>query len=60
MYARSTTFQAGRPSAPGRRSASTQLMDAGIDFLRSEVVPAVQAMDGCLGMSMMANRGSGR
>ena len=60
MYARSTTFQAGRPSAPGRRSASTPLMDAGIDFLRSEVVPAVQAMDGCLGMSMMANRGSGR
>lgn len=36
------------------------LMDAGIGFLRDEVVPAVQAMDGCLGMSMMADRESGR
>ena len=59
MYARSTTFQAGRPSR-GRQSTPAHLRDAGIDFLRSEVVPAVQAMDGCLGLSMMADRGSGR
>ncbi len=49
MYARSTTFQ-----------ANLHMMDAGIDFLRSDVVPAVQAMPGCLGLSMMADRVSGR
>jgi quinol monooxygenase YgiN len=49
MFARSTTFQ-----------ARLRMMDAGIDFLRSQVVPAVQAMDGCIGLSMMADRGSGR
>jgi len=49
MYARSTTFQ-----------ASLRSMDAGIDFLRAEAVPAVQAMPGCIGMSMMADRMSGR
>jgi hypothetical protein len=49
MFARSTTFQ-----------AKTRMMDAGIDFLRDEVVPAVQAMSGCIGMSMMVDRGSGR
>lgn len=59
MFARSTTFQAGRPSR-GRLSVPPQRMDAGIQFLRTEVVPAVQAMDGCLGLSMMADRGSGR
>jgi quinol monooxygenase YgiN len=49
MFARSTTFQ-----------ARLRTMDAGIDFLRAEVVPAVQAMDGCVGLSMMVDRGSGR
>lgn len=49
MYARSTTFQARARS-----------MDAGIDLLRDEVAPAVQAMPGCLGLSMMADRLSGR
>jgi len=49
MYARSTTFQ-----------AKVRMMDAGIEFLRSEVVPAVQAMPGCLGLSMMADPMSGR
>lgn len=60
MFARSTTFQAGRPSGRGRQSAPMRLRESGIDFLHSEVVPAVQSMDGCLGMSMMADRGSGR
>lgn len=60
MFARSTTFQAGRPSSRVRRTTPTDLMDAGIDFLRREVVPVVQAMDGCVGMSMMADRGTGR
>jgi len=49
MYARSTTFQ-----------AQPRTIDAGIDFLREQVVPAVQEMDGCLGMSMMVDRKSGR
>lgn len=49
MYARSTSLQA-RPSS----------MDAGIDLVRNEVLPAVQAMAGCVGLSMMADRKSGR
>jgi len=49
MYARSTTFQA--------RASS---IDAGIDFVRDVVMPAVQAMPGCMGLSMMADRRSGR
>ena len=49
MYARSTTFQA----QPAR-------IDNGITFLREEVVSAVQEMTGCLGISMMVDRRSGR
>jgi len=49
MYARSTTFQ-----------ARTSSIDAGIDFVRVEVMPAVEAMPGCAGLSMMADRRSGR
>ena len=49
MYARSTTIQARRSS-----------IDAGIDFVRDEVMPAVEHMPGCLGLSMMADRDSGR
>ena len=49
MYARSTTFQ-----------AKVSSIDAGIDFVRDEVMPAVQSMSGCLGLSMMADRHSGR
>jgi heme-degrading monooxygenase HmoA len=49
MYARSTSLQA-RPSS----------MDAGIDLIRTEVLPAVQGMQGCVGLSMMADRSSGR
>ena len=49
MYARSTTFRA-RPVA----------IDDGIAFLRDEVMPAAMAMPGCTGLSMMADRRSGR
>lgn len=49
MYARSTSLQA--------RASS---IDAGLEFVRDEVLPAVQAMSGCCGLSMMADRQSGR
>ena len=48
MYARSTTIQ-GDPAR----------MDDGIAFIRDEVMPAVRAMDGCVGLSMLADRESG-
>jgi len=49
MYARSTSLQ-----------AKVSSMDAGIGLIRDEVLPAVQAMQGCVGLSMMADRKSGR
>jgi len=49
MFARSTWIQARVPS-----------LDAGVDMIRNDVLPAVQAMDGCIGLSMMADRKSGR
>jgi heme-degrading monooxygenase HmoA len=49
VYARSTTVQA-QPSA----------IDAGIAHIRDQVMPAVQAIDGCVGMSTMVDRASGR
>lgn len=49
MYARSTTVRA-RPDA----------IDEGISFIRDEVVPFIQGIDGCVGMSMLADRESGR
>ncbi len=48
MYARSTTIR-GNP----------QSMDAGIDFVRDELMPAVRGMDGCVGLSLLADRESG-
>ena len=48
MYARSTTIQ-GDPAR----------MDDGIANVRDEVMPAVRAMDGCMGLSMLVDRGSG-
>jgi heme-degrading monooxygenase HmoA len=48
MYARSTTFK-DRP----------QVVDQGIAMVRDEVMPAVQAMDGCVGLSMLVDRVSG-
>lgn len=49
MYARSTSLQ-----------AKVSSMDAGIALVRDEVLPAVQAMPGCVGLSMVADRKSGR
>jgi quinol monooxygenase YgiN len=49
MYARSTTF---------RGTALT--MDEGIAYVRDKVMPAVRQMDGCVGLSMLADRESGR
>jgi hypothetical protein len=49
MYARSTTVR-GTPQA----------IDDGIAYVRDTVMPAVQQMDGCVGLSMLAERESGR
>ncbi len=49
MYARSTTVR-GRPEA----------VEDGIRFVRDEVLPTVQQMDGCVGLSMLADRATGR
>ena len=49
MYARSTTVR-GNPQA----------MDEGIAYVRDTVMPAVRQMDGCIGLSMLADRDSGR
>ncbi|WP_345383889.1 hypothetical protein [Pseudonocardia yuanmonensis] len=49
MYARSTTVLAHRES-----------MDRGIAMIRDEVMPAVLDMAGCIGLSMLADRESGR
>jgi quinol monooxygenase YgiN len=49
MYARSTTVRGNR-----------QAMDDGIVYVRDTVMPAVRQMDGCIGLSMLANRDSGR
>jgi hypothetical protein len=49
VYARSTTFQA-KPSA----------IDAGIAHTRDRVMPALEAIHGCIGMSLLVDRASGR
>jgi heme-degrading monooxygenase HmoA len=49
MYARSTTVR-GNP----------QSLDDAIAYLRDEVMPVAQEMDGCIGMSMMCDRDTGR
>jgi hypothetical protein len=45
VYARSTTVLA-RPGA----------IDAGIAYVRDEVMPALLGMSGCIGMSMLVDR----
>ncbi len=49
MYARSTTVH-GNPAA----------IDVGIAYVREAVIPAVRDMDGCIGLSMLVDRASGR
>ncbi len=49
MYARSTTIHA-QPSS----------IDDGIAFIRDEVMPALQAMDGYVGLSLLVDRESGQ
>ena len=49
MYARSTTF-----------TADPMRMDDGIAMVRDEIMPALQGMPGCIGMSMLCDRASGR
>ena len=49
MFARSTTVL-----------ARVDHIDAGIDHVRTEVMPAVTELAGCSGLSLMVDRGSGR
>ena len=49
MYARSTTIQA-QPSS----------IDAGVAQIRDAVMPAVQDIDGCVGLSLLADKQTGR
>ncbi len=49
MHARSTTIT-GDPGA----------VDAAVAFVRDEVMPSLTAMDGCLGLSLVADRELGR
>jgi heme-degrading monooxygenase HmoA len=49
VYARSTTIQA-QPSS----------IDAGIALVRDEGMPALRDMPGCIGVSLLVNRQSGR
>jgi heme-degrading monooxygenase HmoA len=49
VYARSTSIQA-QPSN----------IDAGVAYVRDEVMPALAAMDGYIGLSMLVDRESGR
>ena len=49
MYARTNTVM-----------ADPKTIDEGIANVRDEVMPLVTAMDGCIGLSMLADRDSGR
>ena len=49
MFARSTTFR-----------AAPLTIDEGIAYVRDEVMPAALATKGCIGLSMICDRGSGR
>jgi heme-degrading monooxygenase HmoA len=49
MYARTNTVM-----------ADPQAIDRGIAYARDEVMPLVEGMEGCIGLSMLADRDSGR
>ena len=49
MHARSTTIKADPDN-----------LDAGITYVRDEVLPSVKRTDGCVGLSLLADRESGR
>ena len=49
MYARSSTFQ-----------AQVANLDAGIAYVKEQVMPAITGMDGCIGLSLIVDRDSGR
>ncbi|HEY7051471.1 MAG TPA: antibiotic biosynthesis monooxygenase [Mycobacterium sp.] len=49
MYARSTTIE-----------AQPEGIDAGIAYVTDEVMPAVETMTGCMGLSLLVDRESGR
>ncbi|MGY1741129.1 MULTISPECIES: antibiotic biosynthesis monooxygenase [unclassified Blastococcus] len=49
MYARSTTIR-----------GSTAAIDAGIAFMREEAMPTVLEMPGCIGLSLLCDRDTGR
>ncbi|MFC5731405.1 MULTISPECIES: antibiotic biosynthesis monooxygenase family protein [Nocardioides] len=49
MYARSTTFH-GRP----------ENIDAGIKFVKDEVAPMLEQIEGCRGLSLLIDRDTGR
>lgn len=49
MFARSTTI-----------AARVRAIDAGIAHVRDEVMPALDNVDGCVGLSLMVDRESGR
>lgn len=49
MFARSTTI-----------TGSPEKIDAGITFVRDEVMPMVSQMDGCIGLSLMVDRDRGQ
>lgn len=49
MYARTTIIQADRAK-----------IDEGIAHVRDQIIPVVTTMDGCVGMSLLVDRASGR
>jgi hypothetical protein len=49
MFARSTTIQ-----------AQTASIDAGVAYFRDQVMPMILGVDGCVGLSLLVDRHSGR